>query len=109
MKTAHVSEREILLRFDLHDTLPPTHMEMLLDELRSQHISELYRPGMRSHTDLDRDSRQTRVLIYLTPKTVAFKRAIEILRNWMFEVYDSQTGLPIRQGARLRADGAGSN
>jgi len=101
MKTAHVSTKEIILRFDIRDTLPPPHMEMLLDDLRSQPILELYRPGMRSHTDLEPESRQTRVVIYLTAQTVGFDRAIDVLRQWKFEVHDAKTGLQIPKSRAL--------
>jgi hypothetical protein len=95
MKTAHVSKKEVVLRFNLRDNLSPPHLNMLLDELKSQPILELYRPGMRSHSDFDRESEQTRVLIYLTPEMVSLHRAIEILRRWKFEVHDAETGRPI--------------
>jgi hypothetical protein len=95
MKTAHVSKKELVLHFDFGDSLPPPHLKMLLDELKSQPILELYRPGMRSHSDFDRESKQTRVLIYLTPQMVSLYQAIEILRRWKFEVHDAETGRPI--------------
>jgi hypothetical protein len=94
MKTAHVSKKELVLCFNFGNNLPP-HLKMLLDELKSQPILDLYRPGMRSHSDFDRESKQTRVLVYLTSETVNLNRAIEILRRWNFKIHEAETGRPI--------------
>ena len=49
MMTAHVNADAIVLRFDFAGNLLPQQWEILLDQLRSEHIPNLYQSGKRLH------------------------------------------------------------
>jgi hypothetical protein len=86
MMTAHVNKEEVVLRFEAASNLPRQQWEMLLDQLRSEHIPGLYQTGRRSHADIEPGTGMTRVTIYLTPKTATVNQAKDVLLHWGIEV-----------------------
>jgi hypothetical protein len=88
MITAHVNEMAIVLRYPMFENLSREQWETLLDELKSQFIPSLYQFGKRSHADSDASTGLSRVVIYLTDKTVTMDEAIAILKRWNFQVFD---------------------
>ena len=72
----------------MSENLSRGQWEALLDELKSQFIPNLYQYGKRSHADIQTSTGTTRVVIYLTEKTVTMAQAIAILKNWNFQVFD---------------------
>jgi hypothetical protein len=86
---AHVNKEQIVLVFVPRDNLLHDEWELLLDELKSHHIPNLYPPGKRSHVDLEWEEssvKSHRVLIYLTTKTVTMDEAIAILKRRNIEI-----------------------
>jgi hypothetical protein len=90
MKTAHVNEQAAVLRFDAIENLTPQAWEILLDELRSQHIPSYYQKGKRAHASIESVTGKTIVTVYLTPQTVTMDDAIAILHHRGFEVHDAR-------------------
>jgi hypothetical protein len=88
MITAHVNEMAIVLRYPMNETLSREEWDTLLDELKSQFIPNLYQYGRRSYVDIQTSTGMTRVVIYLTEKTVSMDEAIAILTKRNFQVFD---------------------
>lgn len=86
--TAHVNADAIVLLFDVTENLPSQQWEMLLDQLRSEHIPGLYRKGKRLHVSIEPGGGKTRAVIYLTDKTVTRDQAIDVLHHWNIVVQD---------------------
>lgn len=92
MRTAHVNEQAITLRYDFSENLNHQEWEVLLDQLRSRHLPGLYQAGKRAHAALEAGTGKTCVTIYLTPQTVSMDDAVAILHQFNFEVHDSRDG-----------------
>ena len=93
--TAHVTKDQVVLTFEMAENLPPERWEMLLDELKSEHIPGLYQNGKRSHASFERGTGKTRVVIYLTSWTVAADMARATLQKWNIDLVDER-GNPAR-------------
>jgi hypothetical protein len=89
MKTAHVNEAGINLRYGVGENLPSEAWEKMLDQLRSEHIPGQYPLGKRSILSPGLSPDITRMTIYFTPKMVTINEAKEILHHWGFEVYEA--------------------
>ena len=88
MISARVNKQSIVLRFDGEENLPSQEWEMILDQLKSEHIPRLYQRGKSLHVSIEPDTAKTRVVIYLTDKTATKKQAIDVLRHWNIDVRD---------------------
>ena len=88
MQTAHVNEAGINLRYDAGENLPSQAWEMLLDQLRSEHIPGQYPLGKRSIVSPGLSPDITKMTIYFTSKMVTIDEAKEILHHWGFEVLE---------------------
>ena len=88
MIRGHVGSHEIILWFKLDENLTHEDWERLLDELKSHSIPGLYQTGKRSHATFESASGTTRVVIYLTDRTVTPHEAKAILRKWRIELSD---------------------
>lgn len=88
MMTAHVNEEAIVLRFESVDNLSHQGWEILLDQLRSEHIPSLYRNGKRSHASFEARTGKTLVVIYFTPKMVTVPQAKDILMQMGIDVQE---------------------
>jgi hypothetical protein len=87
MMTAHVNADAIVLRFDFAGNLSPQQWEILLDQLRSEHIPNLYQTGKRLHMTVEPGGGITRAVIYLTNQTVTKDQAVDILHHWNIDVH----------------------
>jgi hypothetical protein len=81
-----VNKAGINLRYDAGENLSSQAWEMLLNQLRSEHIPGQYRLGKRSTVSPGLSPDITRMTIYFTPKMVTINEAKEILHHWGFEV-----------------------
>jgi hypothetical protein len=88
MMTAHVNLEGIVLRFGVHENLSSQAWEILLDQLRSEHIPGLYQNGKRSIATPGSSPGIARVTIYFTPNMVTTDQAKDILHHWGFEVHE---------------------
>jgi hypothetical protein len=89
MMTAHVNNQGIVLRFDAADNLPNQQWEILLDQLKSEHIPSLYANGRRSHVSIEPGTGKTRMVIYFTTSTVTVDQAKDILHHWGIDVHNA--------------------
>ena len=88
MKTAHVNDQGIVLRYGFAENLSSQEWLMLLDQLRSKYIPGLYPLGKRSVVTPNGPDGVT-VTVYLTADTVSVDQAKEIVHHWGFEVIDA--------------------
>ena len=86
--TGHVGSRAIVLWFRPDENLTDEHWERLLDELKSHPIPGIYEEGKRSRATFESASGMTRVLIYLTDKTVTTNEAEIVLHKWCIDLVD---------------------
>lgn len=91
MRTAHVNEAGIVLRYEFSENLTPQDWETMLDQLKSQHLPSLYQHGKRMHVAPDPSGKCIVGTIYLTPQMVKIDSACDILHHWGFDVHDART------------------
>lgn len=92
MMTAYVGKDQVVIWFPSAQNLSDEDWESILDELKSHPIPGLYQAGKRSHASLE-PGRITRVVIYLTGKTVTSEEAKAALRKRNVKLVDEMGNL----------------
>ena len=90
---AYVGKDQIVLRFPPAENLSRSDWESILHELKSHPIPSLYQTGKRSHASFEPGG-VTRVVIYLTERTVTPEEAQTVLQRWHIDLID-ENGDPL--------------